>query len=82
MLRYSERRGFVRAVVIVVVALVILKYFFDVSPSDIIYSEIAQDLWSILKSVCLTLWDLLLVALEYLKDLLKVAKTSVESLKK
>lgn len=81
MLRNSRRRGFIKMIVIIIVALVLLKYFFNISLNDIIHSQVISDIWSIIKSVLQTLWSLILVALEYLKQLIGVAKTSVESLK-
>lgn len=68
-------------IVIIIVALVVLKYFFNVSLSDIIHSQIITDIWTIIKQVCTMLWDFFLIALQYLKQLIGVAQTSIESLK-
>lgn len=72
-----RNKGFIKTIVLIVIALVLLKYFFDISLNDIISSKIAQDIWSIIKSLFQTLWGLILVVIDFLKALLANAKQSL-----
>jgi len=81
MLRRVRSRGFIKTIILIIVALVLLKYFFNVSAYDIIHSPIISDIWYIIKSLFLILWDLVLALLDFLKQLVATAKTSVSSLK-
>ena len=82
MLRNSRRRGFIKMIVIIVVALILLKYFFNISLNDILHSQIITDIWSLIKQVFSLFWQIILMVLDLLKQILGIAKTSVESLKK
>jgi len=73
-------RGFIKTIILIIIALALLKYFFNVSFYDIIHSQVIQDIWSIIKTVFQTLWQLLLILLDILKQLAGTAKTSVQSL--
>lgn len=72
-----RNKGFIRTILLVVVALVLLKYFFNISLSDILNSTIMRDIWSIIKSLFQTLWNLLLTIIDFLKALVATAKASL-----
>lgn len=78
----SRRRGFIRMIILIVVALVLLKYFFNLTFYDIVNNAIVQELWSLIKQTFAIAWDLLLVLLDFLKQLVGVAQSSVDSMKK
>ncbi len=82
MFRNTSRRGFIKTIVLIIVALILLKYFFGITFYDIIHNQVVSDIWSIIKSLFQTLWQLLLVLLDFLKQLVGVAQSSVNSLKK
>ncbi|MES2059583.1 MAG: hypothetical protein V4438_00975 [Patescibacteria group bacterium] len=78
MRRFTNRsRGFIKTILLVIIALVLLKYFFNLSLNDIIKSQVVQDIWSIIKSLFQTLWGLLLMILDFLKALIATAKDSL-----
>ncbi len=78
----SRKRGFIKAIVLIIIALILLKYFFNITFYDIIHNKVISDIWSIIKTLFGILWDFVLVILDFLKQLLGVAKSSVESMKK
>ena len=82
MIKNRNNKGFIQAIILIIVALVLLKYFFNISFNDILHSQIAQDLWTILKSLFVTLWQLILIVLDFLKQLVATAKDYVTTLKK
>jgi hypothetical protein len=79
--RNSRRRGFIRAIILIIIALVLLKYFFNLTFFDILKSEVVTDIWAIVKSLFTVFWDLLIVLLDFIKQMVGVAQNSVESLK-
>lgn len=74
-----RNKGFIRTIILVVVALVLLKYFFDISLSDILNSTIIRDIWSIIKSLFQTLWSLVLTIIDFLKTIVSEAKDSLSN---
>lgn len=77
----NNSRGFIKTILLIIVALVLLKYFFNISFSDIIHNQVVQDLWTIIKTLFQTLWQLLLVLLDFLKQLVSTSKDYVQGLK-
>ncbi len=77
----SRKRGFIKAIVLIIVALVLLKYFFGITFYDILHNQVISDIWSIIKSLFGILWNIVVVILDFLKQLVGVAKTSVEGMK-
>lgn len=73
--------GFIRMIVIIVVALVILKFIFNVDLKDIIESRFIGDLISVTKAIFKLVWDAVLIAFELLKMILAKAKEFLGSLK-
>lgn len=77
----SRQRGFIRAIILIIIALALLKYFFNISFYDILHNQVVTDIWSITKSLLTVFWDLLLVLLDFLKQLVGVAQDAVGSMK-
>ena len=78
----KRSRGFVQFIILIIIALALLKYFFGISVKDIFNNEVVQDILSIAKSLFKVLWDTLLLALDFIKELLATAKTFVGGLNK
>jgi hypothetical protein len=74
--------GIVKFVVLIIIALALLKYFFNISVKDIFDNQMVQDILSILKSLLRVFWDTLLLLLDFLKQLLATAKVFVGGLNK
>ena len=72
-----RNKGFIKTIILVIVALVLLKYFFNISLNDILQNQITQDVWSIIKSLFQTLWGVALMLVDFLKSLLASAKQSL-----
>ena len=72
-----RNKGFIKTIILVIVALVLLKYFFNISLNDILQNQITQDIWSIIKSLFQTLWGVVLTIIDFLKSLLGSAKHSL-----
>ena len=72
-----RNKGFIKTIILVIVALVLLKYFFNISLNDILQNQITQDIWSIIKSLFQTLWGVALMLVDFLKSLLGNAKQSL-----
>ena len=72
-----RNKGFIKTIILVIIALVLLKYFFNISLNDILQNQITQDIWSIIKSLFQTLWGVVLTIIDFLKSLLGSAKQSL-----
>lgn len=72
-----RNKGFIKTIILVIVALVLLKYFFNISLNDILQNQIAKDIWAIIKSLFQTLWGLALALIDFLKALISTAKQSL-----
>lgn len=80
---YHERdRGFLKTVILIIIALVLLKYFFGLSVRDLWESEVTQNIWQIIKSLFSVLWDILILLLNFLKELISTASVFIADLKK
>lgn len=69
-------------IVLIIIALALLKYFFNISFKDIFTNQVVVDIWVIVKSLFVVLWDTLLLLLDFLKQLLATAKVFVAGLNK
>ncbi len=78
----SRSRGFIMYIVLIIIALALLKYFFNISFKDIFTNQVVVDIWVIVKSLFVVLWDTLLLLLDFLKQLLATAKVFVAGLNK
>lgn len=73
----GKNEGFIKMIILIIIALALLKYFFNISLADILNNQITQDIWSIIKSLFQTLWGVVLMILEFLKALIANAKQSL-----
>lgn len=78
----NKQKGFIRAIIVIVVALVILKYAFGVNLSDIINNQVVQDAWNILKQILLLLWQAILLCLSYIKSAIPQIQQTLNSVPK
>lgn len=81
MYHQSRSRGFIKFVILVIIALALLKYFFNLSFKDIVDNDVVRDIWTIFKSLLKIIWDTLLLLLDFLKELIATAKEFVAGLK-
>jgi hypothetical protein len=79
---HRRDKGVIKFIVLIVIALALLKYFFNISVKDIFDNQMVQDIISILKSLLKVFWDTLLLLLDFLKQLLATAKVFVGGLNK
>ena len=78
----NKQKGFIRAIIVIVVALVILKYAFGVNLSDIINNQVVQDAWNIFKQLLLLLWQAILLCLSYIKSAIPQIQQTLNSVPK
>lgn len=76
----SRKRGFIKAIILIVIALIVLKLVFKIDLNDIVGSKIIQSIWSIIKSIFHLLWTAVLLVLDFLKALLNTAKNFLDGL--
>lgn len=72
-----RNRGFIKTILLIIVALVLLKYFFNITLGDIMNSQIVKDIWEIVKSLFLALWNVVLMIVDLLKSILTSIKNSL-----
>lgn len=63
----NDQRGFITTIILIILALVALKYFFNMNLSDLMKTQIAQDTWSIIKQLFILLWQAILITLDFAK---------------
>jgi hypothetical protein len=78
----NRRRGFIKAIILIIIALVVLKVVFHIDFKDIVNSGIVQSVWSIIKTIFNMLWTAVLLVLDFLKAILNTAKNFLEGLGK
>ncbi|HEY4512553.1 MAG TPA: hypothetical protein VJH63_02740 [Candidatus Paceibacterota bacterium] len=77
---FSRRnRGFIQAIILIIIALALLKYFFNISLADILNNQVVKDIWSITKSLFQVLWQTVQVLFDFLKQLVASAKDFVSN---
>lgn len=74
-------KGFIKAIILIIIALALLKYFFGITLHDIANSEVAQDLWAITVSFFKSVWEIILLLLDFLKELIATARDFITGLK-
>ncbi len=73
-------RGFLKTIILLIIALALLKYFFGISLKDIVNNNVVQDIWTIAKSLFRIIWDTLVLLLEFLRELIATARDFVSGL--
>lgn len=76
----SKSKGFIKAIILIIIALALLKYFFNISLKDIASSEVVQDIWSIIKSFFKVVWEIIVLLLDFLKELIATARDFISGL--
>lgn len=79
-MKNNQQKGFISTIILIIVAIVILKYVFGISPKDIIQSKLATDLWNVIKELFRLLWEAVLITLDFLKLAIEKMKDFVGSL--
>jgi len=70
----KRQKGFVGIIVIIVVALVALKYYFKVDLDTILNNPIVGEIWSIIKQVFSLIWKLITIILDFLQFIVSKIK--------
>lgn len=78
----NKQTGFIKTILLIIIALVILKYAFGINLSDIINNQITQDIWGIIKQILLLLWQAILLALGYVKSAIPQIQQALNSVPK
>ncbi|MES2223891.1 MAG: hypothetical protein V4469_03085 [Patescibacteria group bacterium] len=74
-------RGFIKSIILIIIALALLKYFFGITLRDIASSQVVQDLWAITVSFFKSVWEIILLLLDFLKELIATARDFITGLK-
>ena len=78
----NKQKGFLRAIILIIIALVILKYAFGINLSDIINNQVVQDMWNIFKQIFLLFWQAILLCLSYVKSAIPQIQQTLNSVPK
>lgn len=78
----NSQRGFIKAIILIVIALIVLKYVFHIDFKDIVESKVVASIWSIIKTILGLLWSALLIVLDFLKTILTSAANFLNGLNK
>lgn len=76
----STNKGFIKAIILIIIALALLKYFFGITLKDIANSQVAQDLWAITTSFFKSVWEIIVLLLDFLKELIATARDFITGL--
>ncbi len=80
-MNHQRDRGFIKAIILIIIALALLKYFFGISLKDIADSQVGQDLWAITTAFFKSVWEIILLLLDFLKELISTARDFITGLK-
>ena len=64
-LNRKRQKGFIKMIVLIIIALLVLKYVFHINLKDIIDSKIVKDLWIILKKIFDLLWEAITLTIKF-----------------
>lgn len=78
----KRNRGFIKAVVLILVALIILKFTFGITLQTILDAQFFKTIVYIIKTFLGMLWDAVLITLDFIKELVVTAKNFVAGLNK
>ncbi len=78
----KKQKGFIRAILLVIIALVILKYAFGVNLNDIVNNQVVQDSWNIFKQLLELLWQAIILSLNYVKSAMPQVQQALNSVPK
>ena len=78
----KRNRGFIKAILIIILALIILKFAFGITLQSILDGKFFQTVVYIIKTFLVMLWDAVLITLDFIKELVVTAKQFVEGLNK
>ncbi len=76
----NRNRGFIKAILLVVIALVVLKFVFHIEPKDLIENRLVSSILAVIKTLFNLLWSALLLLLDFIKAVLNSAKVFLDGL--
>ncbi len=76
----KSQQGFVKTIILIVIALIVLKFVFGISLSDIINSRIIKDIIEILRMLLKLLWEALTTTLDFIKLVLMKGREFLQSI--
>lgn len=78
----NKQKGFIQAIILIIIALVVLKYAFGMDLKDIFNTQIAKDIFGIIKQILLLLWQAISIALDYIKSIIPQIQQFLNSVPK
>ena len=78
----TNQQGFIKVIILIVVALLVLKYAFGMNLSDILNSQIAQDTWNIIKQIFSLFLEAMKISINYIKNALPEIQKFLNSVPK
>lgn len=76
----NRNRGFIKAILLVVIALVVLKFVFHIEPKDLLENKLVSSILAVIKTFFNLLWSALLLLLDFIKAVLNSAKVFLDGL--
>ena len=76
----NKKGGFITTIVLIIIALVALKYFFNMNINDLMKTQIAQDAWQIIKQLFDLLWQAILSTIDFIKIAIVKIKDLISTL--
>ncbi|MEI8337851.1 MAG: hypothetical protein WCF92_01740 [bacterium] len=78
----QKQKGFIKAIIVIIIALVVLKYAFGMNLSDILNNQVVQDAWNIVKQLFGLLLQAIIIALNYIKSAIPQIQQAINSIPK
>ncbi len=78
----NNQKGFVKTIILIVVALIILKYTFGINLKDIIDSDIVQGIIAVITALIKLLWKAVLFSVDFLKVAITYVKDFIQEILK
>ncbi len=78
----TNQKGFVKTIILIVIALIILKYTFGINLKDIIDSDIVQGIIAVITALLKLLWKAVLFSVDFLKVAITYVKDFIQEILK
>jgi uncharacterized MnhB-related membrane protein len=76
----NHKRGFIKAILLIVIALAVLKFVFKIEPKDLLENTLVSSIISVIKTFFNLVWSALLLLLDFIKAVLNSAKVFLDGL--
>ncbi len=75
--RKNKQGGFLTTIIIIIVALVALKYFFNIDVRDLLKSQIVLEIWNLIKQLFGLIWQVIVNILDFISLVTDKIKNSL-----